>query len=417
MSEPLYVYCQQQLVGTLSQTAARSMQFAYDDEWLRSADRFPISRSLPLEGTFTDSHSQHFFANLLPEGNVREQICKSLKISADNDFELLKAIGGDCAGALTITGARSSDLQERPPRYESVAEEQLASWSLGTPNVFAAVTGQSDIRLSLAGAQDKLPVYMEGTQIMIPLGNAPSTHILKFASPHYSHLPENETFITLLAKEVGLPVVDVRIRKTAKSSITIIARYDRRLEAGQWIRLHQEDFCQALGIDASRKYEKEGGPSHKQCADLIRQHVAFPLVDLQKLLRWSLYNLLIGNADAHGKNLSLLYDRSGSPSLAPFYDLVCTRNHKNLSREMAMSVGGAWNPDVVYAKQLSALADDLGVRSNIVIEQVKELADRIATSLPLVVSGFRERFGDSPVLQRLPRIIRKQVRRVISQLK
>jgi len=417
MSEPLYVHYQQQLVGMLSQTAARTMQFAYDDEWLRSANRFPISRSLPLEGTFTDSHSQHFFANLLPEGNVREQICKSLKISADNDFELLKAIGGDCAGALTITSTRSSDLQERPPRYEPVTEEQLASWSLGTPNAFAAVTGQSDIRLSLAGAQDKLPVYMEGTQIMIPLGNAPSTHILKFASPHYSHLPENETFITLLAKEVGLPVVDVCIRKTAKSSITIIARYDRRWDADQWTRLHQEDFCQALGIDASRKYEKEGGPSHKQCAALIRQHVTFPLVDLQKHLRWSLFNLLVGNADAHGKNLSLLYDRSGLPSLAPFYDLVCTRNYKNLSREMAMSVGGAWNPDVINAKHLTGLAEDLGIRSNIVIEQAKELADRIAISLPLVMDGYREQFGDSPVLERLPGIVRKVVRRVSSQLK
>lgn len=417
MSEPLYVHYQQQLVGMLSQTAARTMQFAYDDEWLRSAHRFPISRSLPLEGTFTDSDSQHFFANLLPEGNVRAQICKSLKISADNDFELLKAIGGDCAGALTITGTRSSDLQERPPRYEPVTEEQLGRWSLGTPNVFAAVTGQSDIRLSLAGAQDKLPVYIEGTQIMIPLGNAPSTHILKFASPHYSYLPENETFITLLAKEVGLPVVDVRIRKTAESSITIIARYDRQWDAGQWTRLHQEDFCQALGIDASRKYEKEGGPSHKQCADLIRQHVAFPLVDLQKLLRWSLFNLLVGNADAHGKNLSLLYDRSGTPSLAPFYDLVCTRNYKNLSREMAMSVGGVWNPDVVSAKHLSVLADDLGIRSNIVIEQAQEMADRIAISLPLVMDRYREQFGDSPVLQRLPGIVRKLVRRVSSQLK
>jgi serine/threonine-protein kinase HipA len=417
MSEPLYVHYHQQLVGVLSQAAARTMRFVYDDEWLRSANRFPISLSLPLDGAFTDSHSRHFFANLLPEGNVREQICKSLKISSDNDFELLKAIGGDCAGALTINGSRSSDLQDKPPRYKPVTEKQLASWSLGTPSVFAAVTGQRDIRLSLAGAQDKLPVYIDGTQIMIPLGNAPSTHLLKFASPHYSHLPENETFITLLAKEVGLPVVDVHIRQTAKSSITIIARYDRQCDAGRWTRFHQEDFCQALGIAASRKYEKEGGPSYKQCAELIRQHVTYPLVDLQKLLRWSLYNLLVGNADAHGKNLSLLYDRSGSPSLAPFYDLVCTRNYKNLSREMAMNVGGAWNPDVVNAKHLRALAEDLGIRSSIVIEQAKEMADRIAISLPLVMDRYRERFGDSPVLKRLPGIVRKLVRRASSELK
>ena len=110
-----------------------------------------------MEGSFADASSHHFFANLLPEGNVREQICKSLKVSPNNDFELLKAIGGDCAGALTITSSGSIEPKELVPRYEPVTEEQLALWSVGTPNAFAAVTGHSEIRLSLAGAQDKLP--------------------------------------------------------------------------------------------------------------------------------------------------------------------------------------------------------------------------------------------------------------------
>ncbi len=193
--------------------------------------------------------------------------------------------------------------------------------------------------------------------------------------------------------------------------------YDRHLEEGKWNRLHQEDFCQALGIDASRKYEKEGGPSLKQCAQVIREHVAMPLVDLQKLMRWTLFNLLAGNSDAHGKNLSLLYSDSGPPHLAPFYDLVCTRNYNNLAREMAMSLGGAWDPDLVSAKHLSGLADDLGVRASIVMDQAKELADRIVLALPLVVEDYQLQFGESPVLERLPIVIRKLVRRVSSQLK
>lgn len=187
--------------------------------------------------------------------------------------------------------------------YAPVTEEQIANWSVGAPNAFAAITGHNETRLSLAGAQDKLPVHVDGDQILVPLGSTPSTHILKFASPHESQLPENETFITLLTKRVGLPVVDVRVRKTAGASVTLIARYDRQFESGHWRRLHQEDFCQALGIHASRKYEKEGGPSFKQCAEIVRRHLAFPLVDLQKLMRWSLFNLFVGNADAHGKNL------------------------------------------------------------------------------------------------------------------
>ncbi len=417
MSDELYVHYQQRLVGVIAQTASGSMHFEYDDSWLRSAGNFPISLSLPLDGSSTNASGRHFFANLLPEGSVREQICKSLKVSPNNDFELLKAIGGDCAGALTITGCSSIDSKELTPRYEAVTDEQLGLWSVGTPNAFAAVTGHSEIRLSLAGAQDKLPVHVDGDQILIPLGSTPSTHILKFASPHYSHLPENETFITLLAKKVGLPVVDVRVRKTARASVTLIARYDRRLESGKWLRLHQEDFCQALGIHASRKYEIEGGPSFKQCAEIIRQHSAYPLIDLQKLMRWSLFNLLVGNADAHGKNLSLLYSLNGSSNLAPFYDLVCTRNYKNLSREMAMSLGGVWDPDLVSLKHLDGLANDLGIRSNLLIEQAKELSERVVALLPVVIESFRHQFGESPILGRLPIVIRKLARRLMSQLR
>lgn len=417
MSDQLYVHYQQQLVGLITQTASLVMQFHYDDLWLRSTSNFPISHSLPLDGSFADASSHHFFANLLPEGSVREQICKSLKVSLNNDFELLKAIGGDCAGALTITRSGNIEPKELVPRYKPVTEEQLALWSVGTPNAFAAVTGHSEIRLSLAGAQDKLPVHIDGDQILIPLGNLPSTIILKFASPHYSHLPENETFVSMLAKEVGLPVVDIRVRKTARSSVTLIARYDRQFESGKWIRLHQEDFCQALGIHASRKYEKEGGPSLKQCAEIIRQYTAYPLIDLQKLMRWSLFNLLVGNADAHGKNLSLLYGPNGSTKLAPFYDLVCTRNYKNLSREMAMSLGGVWDPELITVRHFEGLANDLGIRTNLVSEQVKELSERVVASLPIVIESYRQQYGESPVLERLPIVIRKLIRRVQSQLK
>ena len=417
MRDQLYVHYRLQRVGAILHSESGLMQFSYSDGWRESACAFPISLSLPLDGSFSQAASHHFFANLLPEGNVREQICKSLKISPNNDFELLKAIGGDCAGALAITTFSQHDIQQTAPRYEAISDEQLALWSVGTPDAFSAVTGQNEVRLSLAGAQDKLPVHVDGDQILIPIGNTPSTHILKFASPYYSHLPENETFVTLLAREVGLPVVDISVRKTAKAPVALIKRYDRRLSEGEFIRLHQEDFCQALGISPVRKYEKEGGPSLKQCVEIVRRYTSYPLADLQKLLQWTLFNLLVGNADAHGKNLSLLYDSTGAPNLAPFYDLVCTRNYTKISREIAMSFGGATDPDLVTTKHFDELAKDFGFRSSLVLEQANTLLDKVSSGLPNTVENYSSRFGGSPVIERLPITIRKLSRRLRSQLK
>jgi len=415
VAETLFVHYQQHTVGTLTLVASGLMEFKYRSEWQRNPDGFPVSISLPLDGNFDAQASQNFFVNLLPEANVRLQICQSLQISQGNDFELLKAIGGDCAGALAITLSDAPVAQDQ--RYEAVSERQLADWSVGTPNAFSAVTGQDEVRLSLAGAQDKLPVHIQDDGIFIPLGNTPSTSLMKFASPIYSHLPDNETFVTMMASAVGLPVVDIRLRPTKRAAIAVIARYDRVLENGSYRRLHQEDFCQALGIGAARKYEKEGGPSLRQCAEVIRRHTSFPLIELQKLMHWTLFNLMAGNADAHGKNLSLLYVDRRRLQLAPFYDLVCTRNYKNISRHLAMSLGGVTDPDQIGPKQLHALADDLGVRATVVTKAAASMSDQLQQTIPDVVTRFADIFGASPVLERIPIIVRKQLRRLKTTLR
>ncbi len=415
MSEAMFVHFRDAVVGQLTLSASGLMEFQYAPAWQQNSDRFPISISLPLDGTYDAHASHHFFVNLLPEATIRQQICQSLQISQGNDFGLLKAIGGDCAGALAITLSDATVLPEQ--RYEAISERQLADWSVGTPNAFSAVTGHDEVRLSLAGAQDKLPVHLQDDRILIPLGNTPSTSLLKFASPIYSHLPENETFVTMLAKAVGLPVVDIQLRQTDRSAIAVIARYDRVLEDGCYRRLHQEDFCQTLGISPAKKYEKEGGPGLRQCAEIIRRHTSFPLIELQKLMNWTLFNLLAGNADAHGKNLSLLYADRRSLQLAPFYDLVCTRNYKNISRHLAMSLGSVTDPDQIGAKQLQAMADDLGVRATVVLKAADSLSEQLRQTMPEVVTRFADTFGPSPILERIPIIIHKQIRRLTTLLR
>lgn len=412
MTQRLYVHYGSLLVGEIELNRAGRMRFDYSHSWLSQKSAFPVSISLPFDGAFTEDASHSFFANLLPEGHVREQICKSLKISITNDFALLMAIGGDCAGALSITDSAESLPSTFEDEYELVSEQQLANWSLGAPDAFSAVTGHGSIRLSLAGAQDKLPVHMHQDAIWLPTGNAPSTYILKFASRFYSHLPENETFIALLGRNVGLPVVDVKLRPTAKSTVAMIRRYDRATVDDRIVRLHQEDFCQALGINASQKYEKEGGPSIHQCVQIIRRHSSYPLVDLQHLLRWVFFNLCAGNADAHGKNLSLLYDEKASPRLAPFYDLICTRNYKRISRETAMRIGGESDPDLVTTKHLEGLANDFDIRPKLVLDQFRQFTELVESALPVTIQQYLELHGSSPVLERLPITIKKIIRRL-----
>lgn len=412
MSERLYVHYQQQLVGQIAVADTGLMEFTYDPEWLSAANSFPISVSLPLDAACSPMASHHFFANLLPEADVRQQICAALGISVGNDFQLLKAIGGDCAGALCVDSVRTTGDTPPAPSYQSVSDEQLKRWAVGRPNVFSTITGQRQARLSLAGAQDKLPVHVIGDQVMIPLDRTPSTHILKFSSTYFSHLPENESFVTMLAAAVQIPVVSLHLRQLGANRLTIVERYDRIPDNGGHRRLHQEDFCQALGINAANKYKKEGGPSLRDCAMIVRRHTAFPLLEIQKLLQWTLFNWMVGNADAHGKNLSLLYAADGSIQLAPFYDLVCTRNYTVLARDLAMGIGGTFNPDFIGKPQLAALASDFAVQPRIVLEVFDQLLDAIPQSLDGVVTEWRSCYGSSPILQRLPLVIRKQIRRI-----
>ena len=417
MTGVLEVFHRQRLAGTIREGESGGMHFAYSPGWQSSPAAFPVSLSLPLTGTFSAAAGHNFFANLLPEGNAREQICRELRISQGNDFGLLAALGGDCAGALTVVPAGTPPTSPHPPVCEPLTESELAAWSTGASNALGFFSERKRVRLSLAGAQHKLPVCIDGERIVLPRGEIPSTHILKFASPAYSHLPENEAFVSLLARHVGLPAVEVRLLKTANRSIALIERYDRQWVEGDCRRLHQEDFCQALGIPASRKYEQEGGPGLRECFEVIQRHCSYPLRDLRNLLRWALLNLLVGNADAHAKNLALLYDSEGKPGLAPFYDLVCTRNYRRVSRELAMSLGGTRDPDRFTERHLGSLAEVFGWRMAMVAGELRQLSDTLEQQLAMTVEVFRTSFGDSPMLERLPLIIRRQLRRVRSQLR
>ncbi len=406
--ENLNVFSNNVMVGTIHRDSEGRMSFRYSQSWLDSPDAFEISVSLPLQPEIYPPERAHaFFSNLLPEGPVREHVTRELGISVDNDFELLSRIGGECAGALWMGPGIQPPPEEQ--KYTPITDEELHD-RIATSGVFSAVVGSGRVRLSLAGAQDKLPVRLLDGEIMLPEAGAPSSHILKFPNRDFKDLPANEVFVTSLAHNMGLRAVDARLREVDGIRTCLVTRYDRLGDgSGTLRRLHQEDICQAMNLPSIRKYEAEGGPSFKECLDLVDRVCTEPLVERDQLLRWLVFNLLIGNADAHGKNLSLLYRADGSIGLAPFYDLVCTLCYRSLQRGLAMTIGDRSDLGQIGPRQFDSLAEECGMGAR----WLRNYVFRMAEAASEILESGPDQLGMEPsIVKRVVPAMRKQAKQI-----
>ena len=376
MSDRLLVKIDGAVVGHLWLDERKRFCFLYDDLWLENS-RIPLSLSLPLrKDAYLDDESHSFFANLLPEEKIRNVIARNLGISANNDYGLLERIGGDCAGAVSLYPER----EETPPETGSYRRLSLDELNdiIGELPRRPLLAGEKGIRLSLAGAQKKLPVYYDGHHFHLGMGSAPSNYIIKPPIEDLDNTVESEAFCMALAHEVGLDVPRTFIHRHGPLKLFVIERYDRTRTGENIQRLHQEDFCQALRIPPEFKYETEGGPSLAACFELVRSHSVSAGKDVLSLLNWVVFNVLIGNSDAHGKNLSLLLLPEG-PRLSPFYDLLSTRiyAHSGLTSTLAMRIGGESDPDAVQKKHWERLAEEVGVKPGLVLGRAKSLAEKV----------------------------------------
>lgn len=412
MSDPdaLNVWNGERLVGHLRRNSFGHISFRYDPDWL-SGGGFAVSQSLPLDAeefAAEQGVAHRFFANLLPEGSFRERIVRNLKIS-DTDFNLLRAIGGECAGALSIfpTGHQPPTEQS----YRPIDNEKLGALvaQRGQPYFWS---GEKRPRFSLAGAQNKFPILVREGKYLLPQGESPSSHILKFELAEYHNIPAYETFTTLLAKSVGLPVVNIQLRSINKTRYIIMERYDRlRSTDGKVVRTHQEDFCQALGYGHQKKYQEDGGSSFAECFQMLRDVSSDPATDLRHLLRWQIFNVLAGNSDGHAKNLSLLYKTNGEIRLAPFYDLICTRAIERIDPHLALSVGNEKNPGIIIRHHWEDMARECDIRPQYLLDLVDEIAARLLENLSSTRALFEDRFGEYPALQRIEQIVTNQCKK------
>lgn len=410
MANPaLDVYLHGKLVGALRRKRNGNLQFRYDDAYI-GANGPPLSLHLPLRAeAFPHRDCLAFFGNLLPEEDVRAQVALTTGISAANDYRLLERFGGDVAGAVTLVPEDGSDGDPATGHLEPLSAEQLDKALTELPQRPLAVDEAGEVRLSLAGAQSKLPVVETGDGFALPHGSElPTTHILKPEPAGFPGLVGNEFFCMRLAQEVGLQVAAVE-RDTTLSGLPflIVSRYDRDLTQEPIRRLHQEDLCQALGKLYVEKYQQEGGPSVREAVQLIDDASSAPARDRQGLWLAITFNVLVGNCDAHGKNYSLLYD-SRAPSLAPLYDLVSTAIYDELTTRLAMSIDGATHLEEVDTKAWKRLAAETGFAPRflaqrmrpfvaLVLESAGELAKQEQHADPVVaeiVAGIEKRAGD-----------------------
>ena len=378
MVRALDVWWDGRLVGQLTQNQHGELGFAYSPGWLQNDDAPPLSASLPKRvEPFSRRECRPFFGGLLPEESQRDAAAQALGVSRGNDFALLDRLGGDVAGALQLLPPGETpaapDLDQRPIPLDDAGLIRV----LDALPVRPLLAGEEGLRLSLAGAQSKVPVVLVDGAVALPAPGQPTTHILKPPMSRFSVTTENEAFVMRLAAAAGLDVAPVEPRIVRDRPFLLVQRYDRFLgEDGVVRRIHQEDFCQALGVPPETKYASEGGPTFKDCFELLRRVATRPAVDVLKLLDAVIFNLIVGNADAHGKNFSILYDREG-PGLAPLYDLLATVAYPELSPKLAMRIGKRATLGEMDAKGWIAFAADAGMGVPLIRRRVSELSQTI----------------------------------------
>jgi serine/threonine-protein kinase HipA len=408
MADVLDVYMNEQLAGRLREEKGR-LFFAYDKAWIESGRFIPLSVTMPRQAEeFSEEVTRVFFDNLLPEGDIRAAVAKLRRVSERNTFGLLEEIGGDCAGAISLwpEGRKPTPREGYAPINDPRLNRLLAD--LRKRPLLAT---DDELRLSLAGAQDKLPVHYQEGRLALPRGSDPSSHILKPGSFGFAHLPVNEHFCMRLAAASGLTVPPSEVLRKA-TALYLVQRYDRaRVPDGTLRRIHQIDFCQALNLPSSKKYEKEGGPSLAACFEMVTRYCARPAKDRLEIISWVIFNYIVGNADAHAKNLSLLIAPEGI-SLAPFYDLVSTAVYRGLTPNLAMKIGGENRPEWIQERHWKAFAEASGANPRIVWQRMAGLSAGMPGKARELLAAIEPEKGEREMLEKICRVVEKRAARL-----
>lgn len=368
----------QQEVGSLQEVAGL-WSFQYTPDWLANPKGFALSPHIPLSAQpLLDGASQRpvqwYFDNLLPEEDQRVLLAKDARLDAADAFGLLAWYGAESAGSVTLLPpeAAPQTIELLRPLPDDALQARIRQLPK-SPLTHAAIK-----RMSLAGAQHKLAVVLEDGALFEPAGATPSTHILKPDHPDadYPHSVINEWFVMRLARRLGLDVPEVH-RRYVPSPVYLIDRFDRVAGAQGWQRRHAIDACQLLGLDRSFKYTQGSMDSLAALANACRS----PAVARSRLFGWLVFNVLVGNSDAHLKNLSFLVSHEGV-QLAPFYDLLSVATYDSPAFDKSgwpAHTQLAW--PVLDVRHFSDIRRGLLLKAGTALNLVKGTAERLLERL------------------------------------
>lgn len=383
------VYFDDFLAGELSQDRYGTICFQYHREYVGNGHR-PISISMPVCNEIYYGNEAHaYFTGLLPEEDVLTATANIIGTSRLNYFKLLTELGKEPIGAIKI----GDNMLTEPPRYEEISIEELNNIILRNEPLLGTLYKEKELRLSLAGAQSKTGLFYSDRQYYVPKNGSPSNIIVKHTNNNFPDLVYNEYACMKIANAIGINTPNIRLESTSTQPLYIIERYDRNFRDKFVQRIHQEDFCQSLGIMSQNKYEADGGPSFAACIGLLRKSATVPVVEINRFISLFLFNLIIGNKDAHGKNYSIIFDKS-KKELSPAYDILSTTYYPMLSEKMSMSINGKFELDEINEGDLYQMSQAANIGGKLIIKEYHRIKDLLLPTAKKVLNAsvFPEAF-------------------------
>lgn len=332
MVKRLYAFMNGVEVGVLEKTRGGGMTFSYARDWLTNPARRPISLSMPLSTASYSGHEVYnYFDNLLPDNQViRERVLTKFAVPVDHPFDILAAIGHDCVGSLQLLPDRAEYNPEIDAR--SLSEHDVANQLRHYRENPLGMDEDVDFRISLAGVQEKTALLYKGGSWLKPYGATPTTHILKLPVGVIQNASgnidltgscDNEWTCLEIIRHFDIPTAQAKVENFEDQRVLIVERFDRRWTSNQdWVlRLPQEDFCQAMNLPSSKKYQVDHGPNMADCLNLL-QNSASNYEDRVNFIKTQLLFLLLSAPDGHAKNFSIHLQPGDNYSLTPIYDVL-----------------------------------------------------------------------------------------------